>query len=193
MSLLYGLARGHALVHGRRQLTTEDLPIVARAALESAPNDRRAVMRILLANEGIATTADLQRELRCSAPTARAILETLDKLGIGRLDNPGPPEPATLTLDADFRWLLSALKENGRRADWSEGIETESTPCSIDEATSEDDAAGEGLDAPLASYWLCRPCGTGTAETRVSLSEPACRFCGRKYREEYRARIDETA
>lgn len=44
MSLLYGLARGHALVQGRRQLTVEDLPIVARAALESTPNDRRAVM-----------------------------------------------------------------------------------------------------------------------------------------------------
>ena len=56
MCLLYALARGHALVHGRRQLTVEDLPIVARAALESTPNDRRAVMRILLANDGVATT-----------------------------------------------------------------------------------------------------------------------------------------
>lgn len=42
MSLLYALARGHALVQGRQQLTVEDLPIVARAALESTPNDRRA-------------------------------------------------------------------------------------------------------------------------------------------------------
>ena len=66
MSLLYALARGHALVHGRRQLTEADLPIVARAALESTLNDRRAVMRILLANDGIATTAHVQKQLRCS-------------------------------------------------------------------------------------------------------------------------------
>jgi hypothetical protein len=130
MSLLYALARGHALVHGRRQLTAEDLPIVARAALESTPNDRRAVMRILLANGGIATTADLQQELRCSAPTARAILETLNKLGVGRLDNPGPPEPAMLTLDEGFRWLLSPLKENGRRE--GGGIEKKTTPCAVE-------------------------------------------------------------
>jgi hypothetical protein len=125
MSLLYALARGHALVHGRRQLAVEDLPIVARAALESTPTDRRAVMRILLANDGVATTTDLEKELRCSAPTARAILETLDKLGLGRLENPGPPVAASLHLGDSFCWLL---KEDGRRE--GEGIETEPTPCS---------------------------------------------------------------
>jgi hypothetical protein len=91
MSLLYALARGHALVQGRQQVTVEDLPIVARAALESTPNDRRSVMRLMLANEGTVTTTDVQEALRCSAPTGRAILETLDKLGVGKLDNPGPP------------------------------------------------------------------------------------------------------
>jgi hypothetical protein len=127
MSLLYALARGHALVHGRRQLTSEDLPIVARAALESTPNDRRAVMRVLLAKDGIASTKDVQDELQCSAPTGRAILETLEKLGLGKLSNPGPPEPATITLAEPLRWLLEPLKENRRR----EGvIERNLTPCS---------------------------------------------------------------
>jgi hypothetical protein len=131
MSLLYALARGHALVQGRTQLTEEDLPIVARAALESTPNDRRSVMRLLLANDGVVTSAHLQKTLRCSAPTARAILETLDKLGLGELSNPGPPEPATLTLDESFRWLLP-LKENGRREDAA--IESDLTP-----STNEDE------------------------------------------------------
>jgi hypothetical protein len=49
LSLLYALARGHALLHGRRQLDAADIPLAARAALESTPNDRRAVMRVLLA------------------------------------------------------------------------------------------------------------------------------------------------
>ena len=115
MSLLYALARGHALVHGRRQLTEADLPIVARAALESTPNDRRAVMRLLLANDGVITTNHVMGALRCSAPTGRAIIETLDKLAIGQLVNPGPPAPATLTLAEDLSWLLEPLQANGRR------------------------------------------------------------------------------
>jgi hypothetical protein len=135
MSQLYALARGHALIHRRRQLTEDDLPIVARAALESTPNDRRAVMRILLAKNGVATTKDVQHTLRCSAPTGRAILETLEKLGIGKLDNPGPPVPATLTLDPSLDWLI----EDRRPEDTA--IENDLTPC-----TRSND--GKGLDAP---------------------------------------------
>jgi hypothetical protein len=120
MSLLYALARGHALVHGRLQLTEDDLPIVARAALESTPNDRRAVIRILLRNDGIASTSDVEEALRCSGPTARAILETLDHLGVGAFENPGPPVTGTLTLAESLRWILAdqavnPLKEKRRR------------------------------------------------------------------------------
>jgi hypothetical protein len=120
MSLLYALARGHALVQGRLQLTEGDLPIVARAALESTPNDRRAVIRILLRNDGAASTSDVEEALRCSAPTARAILETLDHLGVGAFENPGPPVTGTLTLAESLRWILScpavkSLKEKRRR------------------------------------------------------------------------------
>jgi hypothetical protein len=125
MSLLYALARGHALVHGGRQLTEEDLPIVARAALESIPNDRRAVMRILLRNEGTVTTTQVETALRCSAPTARAILETLDKLGVGEFVNPGPPVTAALTLAESLGWLLTdsavePLRENAAEGDGEE-------------------------------------------------------------------------
>ena len=136
MSLLYALARGHALVHGRERLNEDDLPLVARAALESTPNDRRAVMRILVANGGDATTPQVQEALRCSHHTAKAILETLDKLGVGSLENPGPPLPATLRLASGLDWLLEPdsgaqrqaisnerpLEANRRRA--GEGIET---------------------------------------------------------------------
>jgi hypothetical protein len=120
MSLLYALARGHALVHDRRQLAEDDLPVVARAALESTPNDRRAVVRVLLRNGGTATTGDVEQALRCSAPTARAILETLDHLGVGAFENPGPPAPAALLLAEPLRWLLDdvaiqPLKERRRR------------------------------------------------------------------------------
>jgi hypothetical protein len=137
MSLLYALARGHALIHGRRQLTEDDLPIVARAALESTPNDRRAVMRILLANDGVATTNNVQDKLRCSAPTGRAILETLEKLGIGKLDNPGPPVPASLTLDPSLEWLLEDQRPQHA------AIEKDLTPCA---RPNDDGELREGSD-----------------------------------------------
>jgi hypothetical protein len=108
MSLLYALARGHALVHGRTQLEEADLWVVARTALESTPTDRRAVMRLLIEQGGEVSTTDVQDALRCSAPTGRAILETLDKLGIGAFENPGPPEPAKLTLAESFAWIHEA-------------------------------------------------------------------------------------
>lgn len=118
MSLLYALARGHAIIHGRTQLTGDDLPIVRRVALESVPYDRRAAMRLFVERGGSATTSDLCGAIGCSAPTARAIFETMEKLGIGRYHNPGPPNAATLTLDGELRELfLRPLKKIGRRAD----------------------------------------------------------------------------
>lgn len=121
MSLLYALARGHALIHGRRQVTTSDLPLVARAALESTPNDRRAVVHQLLKHEGVVTTANVQTALRCSSPTARAILETLEKLGLGEFVNPGPPTVGTFTLDEAFAWLLDdGAPPNATGNDWDD-------------------------------------------------------------------------
>jgi len=116
MSLLYALARGHAIVHGRAQLSVDDLPLVARAALESTPNDRRAVMRLLIGKQGLIQTGDVEAALRCSAPTARAILETLDKLQLGRFENPGAPVAGSFFLADSLKWLLPA-------------IESELTPC----------------------------------------------------------------
>jgi uncharacterized protein DUF3631 len=58
---------------------------------------------------------------------------------------------------------------------------------------------GRRKEALLAPYWLC-PCGQDEpktlggakpVETRVSLREPRCPFCKRKYLPEYRPQIDE--
>ena len=136
MSLLYALARGHALVHGRRRLEEADMPIVARAALESTPNDRRAVLRLLLAHQGSASTADVERALRCSAPTARAILETLEHLGAGQFQNPGPPSPGTFRLASDLTWLLN---DGANPHGYSDSIEKNPTPCAPEPVASVDE------------------------------------------------------
>jgi DNA-binding Lrp family transcriptional regulator len=67
----------------------------------------------------VATTADVQKALNCSAPTARAILETLEKLGLGEFVNPGPPSVGTLTIAESLRWLLEEKSPKRSRADLS--------------------------------------------------------------------------
>ena len=83
-------------------------------------------MRVLLRNGGRRDDRDVEEALRCSAPTARAILETLDKLGIGDFENPGPPLPARLTLAEPLRWLLGGIEKKPTPS--SSGIETNLTP-----------------------------------------------------------------
>jgi hypothetical protein len=77
-------------------------------------------MRLLLRHDGMVTTGAVEDTLRCSAPTARAILETLDRLGVGTFENPGPPVTGTLSLAEPLRWILAdpaaqPLKERRRR------------------------------------------------------------------------------
>jgi hypothetical protein len=162
MSLLYALARGHAIVHGRIQLTGADLPVVARAALESTPNDRRAVMRLLLEEEhhGLVRTSDIQEALRCSAPTARAILETLDKLRLGCFSNPGAPIEGSFALASDLEWLLDPIETEPTPCD-TDPIEKEPTPSETDSGHA-DVADAADWDAFGGRDRFCPACLTPT-------------------------------
>lgn len=43
-AVLYNLARGHALIHGRTLLSADDLPMIAQITLSSIPDRRRAIL-----------------------------------------------------------------------------------------------------------------------------------------------------
>jgi hypothetical protein len=107
--LLYNLARGHALVCGRRQLTLEDLWPVLDLTFDSAPTTRAKVFRALI-ERGALTTTDVVELLRCSPPTARKEIEALVVLGVANKDScpdkAGLPETA-ITLDERFEWFTS--------------------------------------------------------------------------------------
>jgi hypothetical protein len=68
MTLLYALARGHAIIHGRNQLHHDDLAIVRRAAVESVPDDRRKAIRAVIGHNGRVSTADVAAEIGCTRP-----------------------------------------------------------------------------------------------------------------------------
>ncbi len=53
MRQLVNLARGHALLTGRNHVTREDIPMVIKVVLSTAPIERVTMFDILLANNGV--------------------------------------------------------------------------------------------------------------------------------------------
>jgi len=106
--LLCNLARGHALLCGRRQLAPEDLAPVLEVTFDSASTIRSKVFRGLLENGGTLKTAQVEKLLRCSNPTALKEMEALNVLGVADKTEPVPGYSGQeLQLSDEFRWFAS--------------------------------------------------------------------------------------
>ena len=68
LAALYNLARGRALLHGRRQLLSEDLNLVKSVALSSMPTERARLFRALVHHRGAVSTEDATTGLGCLVP-----------------------------------------------------------------------------------------------------------------------------
>jgi predicted transcriptional regulator len=109
--VLYNLARGHALLYGRKFITDADIPLVTKIALNSANTDRVKLFEILLDNNGTATTKQFEERLDCSANMAIRTMTTLKILGLIDIskDNPGEKggRPMKIAvLKPKFQWVL---------------------------------------------------------------------------------------
>jgi hypothetical protein len=108
--LLYNLARGHALLSGRTQLSAADLAPVLEVTFDSAPTIRSKLFRGLLENGGTLRTSEVEKLLRCSKPTALKEMEALAVLGIGDKTEADPdygrPENV-LRLATKFEWFAT--------------------------------------------------------------------------------------
>jgi hypothetical protein len=106
INYLKELARGHALICGRSEITQEDLDLVAEVALSSTPGHLRPIMRELKGKQRV-NSSTVASICRVSPPTARRYLKELSLLGLGALAK-GKPEDNqsdTLTLAEPFQWL----------------------------------------------------------------------------------------
>jgi len=108
-AILNNLARGHALVHGRRQLTEEDLPLVARVAFSTMPTKPGLVFGALVTAKGEPLTVQkAQAVLGVEHPeTARRILKDLDARGVMELVETGQGKAAELRFRPDWKWCAS--------------------------------------------------------------------------------------
>lgn len=108
--LLYNLARGHALICGRSQLTEADLAPVLDVTFDSAPSIRSRVFRGLLEHGGSLKTGQVEKLLKCSKPTALKEMEALAVLGVADKTEADPdygrPEHE-LRLAKRFKWFAT--------------------------------------------------------------------------------------
>ena len=161
--LLYNLARAHALIGGRRQLTGDDLWPVLDVTFDSAPTNRAKVIRGLIEAGGSLCTSDLAKLLGHSSPTALKEMEALSLLGIvdktaEDQHEPGRPE-TQIKLVSGFDWfagdeckrLRNGVTEthggNLFKIPSSEGIKKEFPPCvTVNGAVPEDADWPEGVE-----------------------------------------------
>lgn len=106
--LLHDLARGHALIHGRKHLELGDVEVCGRVALSTMPSKRRGVVRALLDpdKQKSLTASDVEDILCVSRPTARDRIEDVTTLGLGKLVGKTGRGGTTkgVQVKSDFRW-----------------------------------------------------------------------------------------
>ena len=107
--ILYNLAMANALANERDYIDRDDIRLILKVALESAPFHRTKVLKFLVKEGGKVDSEQVEKMLGCSRPTAIKEMEFLAVLGIAyKITDPGGTE---IYLEKPFRWLLAAGKK----------------------------------------------------------------------------------
>lgn len=110
MALLLNIAKGRAIIYGRNQIISEDLPLLIKIVLSSCPDDRGKIFQeLIVRNDGILTTQEACNLLNVSEKTTLKIMEQLEILRLVTLatkesTNAGRPEKI-IKITEELRWL----------------------------------------------------------------------------------------
>jgi DNA-binding transcriptional ArsR family regulator len=107
ITLLYNLARGHALSDGRTRIDSRDISVLIGVVLSTAPVERVAIFDLLLAHDGHLTTTEITKALNTTNPTARRTMTELKALGLVTEDQEGSSHEWRITLKEEFAWFES--------------------------------------------------------------------------------------
>ncbi len=109
LEVLTNLAKAHALVYGRSQLSEDDLPMLVRVTLSSMPPEGAAIFRALAEQGGAPLTVEQARlAMRVkSRDTAAAALDHLDRLGVVAVEAPGKGKESHATFREAWAWCAS--------------------------------------------------------------------------------------
>lgn len=128
--LIYNLARGHALICGRENISEDDLKIALQVALDSAPPNRSKIFKYLIEKDGQLLTKEVMERLKCSRPTALKLMQEMDILEIvdtdGNLEDEseaygGRPEQRII-LKEKYKWFIGEECKNLLNHDGVNGL-----------------------------------------------------------------------
>ncbi len=134
-AIIYNLARCHALVCGRTNISTDDLPLVVAVALSSLPDDRRCAVELLIdpdaphkeSEPGQFTIKELMSSMSCSDKTAKIIMRKLQIAGIGQVKGGHDVQPQTFHLHDDYSWFTEE-EFQGYFSQWVRGGAASDSP-----------------------------------------------------------------
>jgi hypothetical protein len=110
--LLRMLAQGSALLHGRSEVTPEDIEVIRHVAFSSLPRSRRQILRAVLTNGGRLTSKEAEQHLHMSRPTARGMMRELAATEIVTWTQGAGNEPDVVKLSKNWAWLLPSQESN---------------------------------------------------------------------------------
>lgn len=106
-NVLTSIARGHAILYGRKMLSIDDLGVIKRTAMSTMPDDRRIILPKLIENNGRLTSDEISEVLRCSKPKALISMEAMSAVGLVRINEGDGSVPNEIVLEDKFQWLLT--------------------------------------------------------------------------------------
>jgi hypothetical protein len=111
ITCLSNLARGHALLTGRNYITLDDIPMIIKTALDTAPIERVSLFSLLIANNGILTTTQILNSLNVARKTALRTMSELKAIGLVEMEDfreEGQNNYSKrIILNPQFNWFLS--------------------------------------------------------------------------------------
>jgi hypothetical protein len=100
------MVRGHALIHGRKEVNESDMKMIAHVAISSIPGHLRPLIKELRKSDNVDTRICCAI-CKVSQPTARKYMKEISLLGFADLEkgNPQSNQPDLIRLHSSFDWL----------------------------------------------------------------------------------------
>jgi len=114
-SILYSLAKSHALVSGCGGVSREQLPLIVAVTLSSLPDNRMKAVELLVdptlkykkSAVGTFTIHELMKSMSCSDGTATKVMRALELLGLGEIEGGVGQTSSTFRLNEDYEWFIT--------------------------------------------------------------------------------------
>ncbi|MFQ6028110.1 MAG: hypothetical protein ACE5Q6_11510, partial [Dehalococcoidia bacterium] len=175
MTVMMSIARGHAIASGRTELVSEDVTAVIDLTLDTCPNRRRMAFRCVLdAEDGTATTRDIEEAASCSKGTALKLMEDLVALGVVQWAKDeesasgfqARQQPKRIKLAGEYDWLRDILSSRKDAPQEKSSTDTALPESNSSVQPSADEVIKERVFAALDVTWKI------ATQVRMSMEQP---------------------